>query len=111
MFSAEQWYADDYGDLGVGAWYTEANVLYPLSEKLSVSFHAGYNYGDYWTKFGGGELIDYSVGLGYTVGKVDLGATFTGTDASGTQKITGDIFNNEPRFLVTIATIFPWGSE
>lgn len=108
-FSAKQWYADDYGDLGVGAWYTEANFTQPIGEKVSLTFHAGLNYGDYWDDFGGGDMIDYSVGIGYTAGHFILGAKFTGTDASGAQKITGDIFNNEPRFYVSVATTFPWG--
>lgn len=108
-FSFKQWYADDYGDLGVNAWYTEGNYTVSISDAVSLSFHAGYNYGDYWKDFGFGEMIDYSVGLGYTAGHFNLGAKFTGTDASGDQKVTGDVFNNEPRFFISVATTFPWG--
>lgn len=108
-FSAKHWYADDYGDLGVGAWYTEVNYSVSVSEAVSLGFHAGFNYGDYWDDFGGGDLVDYSVGLNYAAGNFTLGLKFTGTDASGPQKIRGDVFNNEPRFFVSVATTLPWG--
>ena len=73
----------------------------------------GYSWGDYWDDedVGGGELVDYMVGLGYTVGNFDLALKLTGTDADGAQKITSDLNNNEARVLFTVSTTFPWGGD
>lgn len=108
-FSAKQWYADNYSDLGIGAWYTEANYSVSLSEMASLNLHAGYNYGDYWDDFGGGDVVDYAVGLECRIGHFNLGVQFTGTEASKAQRVKRALFNNEPRFYVSIATTLPWG--
>src|SRR5262245_60783158 len=47
-FGMKQWYADDYGALGSSAMYTEANYTASIGEKISLAFHAGYAWGDYW---------------------------------------------------------------
>lgn len=113
-WSLKQWYSDNFYRLDLGsAWYTEVNGTYPLPHDFSLLLHAGYSWGDYWKdkeEGGGGELLDFSVGIGYTVHNFDLALKVTGTDASGDQKIRGDLNNNEPRLLFTIATTLPWGS-
>jgi uncharacterized protein (TIGR02001 family) len=113
MFSFKQWYSDNFYDLDVDAWYTEGNATIPLPNDFSLSLHAGYSWGDYWEEGGGGggELFDFAVGVGYTYQKFNFAVKFTGTDASGGQKIRGDVLNNEPRLYVTVGTTFPWGAE
>jgi len=108
-FSFKQWYADDFYEAGVSAEYTEANYTQPIGEKFSLAFHAGYAWGDYWSDVYGKELFDYAVQGNFTAGNFTLFAKFTGTDASGVYKVTGDVGNNEPRVLVGVMTTFPWG--
>ena len=60
---------------------------------------------------GGGELLDYSIGLGYAVNNFDLNLKWAGTDASGDQKIRTDEGNNEGRLILSVATTLPWGAK
>src|SRR5688572_499671 len=92
-FSIKQWYSDDFYAGGSTAAYTEANYTQPIGESFSLAFHAGYSWGDYWDD--GGEIVDYAVQGNWTVGNFTLFAKFTGTDASGDQKVEDDVNNNE----------------
>ncbi len=107
-FELKQWYSDDLYGTGDSGLYTEANASFELPNGFTLNLHTGYNYGDL---FDGYEYLDYSVGVGYTMGNFDLELKFTGTDLSGTDKITGDVFNTEGRVLFTISTTLPWGGE
>src|SRR5688572_15421618 len=103
-FSFKQWYSDDYLDVDVGsAWYTEGNATFELPNAVSLLLHLGYSWGDFWDD-SGGELIDYALGVGYTVGNFDLNLKYTATDASGDQKVTTDAGNNEGRFVFSVST-------
>ena len=106
-FGFKQWFSDDFYALGESALYSEINYTQPVGENFSLVFHAGYSWGDYWENIG--ELVDYAVQANYTAGDFTLFAKFTGTDASGAEKIEADLFNNEPRFLVGVMTTLPWG--
>jgi uncharacterized protein (TIGR02001 family) len=103
----KQWYSNDYLGLDESAWYTEGNATFPLPANFSLLAHVGYSWGDAWDDLGG-ELFDYSLGVGYALGKFNLSLKWTGTDASGTQKITSDVGNNEGRVVFAVATTFPW---
>lgn len=105
-FAFKQWYADSLYDLGESAQYTEVNYTQPIGESFSLAFHAGYAWGDAWEDI---ELVDYAVQANFTFNKFTVFGKFTGTDASGDDKIEADINNNEPRLLVGIMTTFPWG--
>ncbi|HYJ39564.1 MAG TPA: TorF family putative porin [Steroidobacteraceae bacterium] len=107
-FSFKQWYSWDFGALAdaTDAEYTEVNYTAPINDAFSLAFHAGYAWGDYWD---GIEQFDYAVQANYVAGHFTIFGKFTGTDASGDGKVTDDVFNNEPRFLVGVMTTFPWG--
>ena len=105
-FSFKQWYADKLYDGPESALYSEANYTASITDNFNLGFHAGYAWGDAWD---GGELFDYAVQANYTAGNFTLFAKFTGTDASGAEKVTADENNNEPRFLVGVTTTLPWG--
>lgn len=107
----KQWFTHDYGGLDESAWYTELNATWPVAQKVSLVAHAGYSYGDYWTRLGGGDLFDYAVGVGVEVGRFNVSAKYTGTTADGPQRVRADIFNNEGRFVLAVATTFPWNSD
>jgi uncharacterized protein (TIGR02001 family) len=110
------WYSPDLYDLGESAWYLEGNGTFELPQNFSLLLHLGYSFGDAWdldfVDGGlGGELFDYSIGLGYALEQFSLTLKYTGTDASGEQKITDDVGNNEGRIVFAIATTLPWGNE
>jgi len=107
-FELLQWFTDDYSALGQKALYIEANYTAPISESLELVFHAGYSYGD---AFEDAELLDYGVQLNYTAGNFVLGAKLVGTDASGDLEVSDDVFNNQPRLLVSISTTLPWDAD
>ncbi len=102
----KQWYAIDYGGSSNDALYTEVNYTFALPQNFSITLHAGYNYGD---AFDGFEYLDYGATVGLDVGKFSLALKFTGTDNSGADKVTDDVFNNEGRVLFSVSTTFPWG--
>jgi uncharacterized protein (TIGR02001 family) len=105
-FSFKQWYSPDWLSFGEDALYTEGNYTQAIGDNFSLAFHAGYSWGDAWEDI---ELMDYSVTANFTAGNFTIFGKFTGTDASGADKITADVNNNEPRFLIGVATTFPWG--
>jgi uncharacterized protein (TIGR02001 family) len=107
-FALLQWFTHDYSGLGQKALYTEANYTPALSESLALTVHAGYSYGD---AFDDAELFDFAVGLDYSAGNFVIGAKLVATDASGDLKVRDDVFNNEPRFLVSISTTLPWTGD
>lgn len=103
-FGMKQWFSDDWGGSGDSAMYTEANYTAAINDAVSLVFHAGYSYGDYWDD---AETFDYGVQVNWAVNNFTLFAKFTGTD--GDAEVEDDVFNNEPRFLVGVSTTLPWG--
>ncbi len=107
-FNIKQWYSWMYGGGDNHELYTEMNYTQPLGDKFSLAFHAGYVYGDAFRDI---EAVDYAVQLNYTAGNFQIFGKFTGTDASGAAKVTDDVFNNEPRFLIGVQTTLPWAKK
>jgi uncharacterized protein (TIGR02001 family) len=105
MFDVKQWWAIDYGGGSDDAFYTEGNLTFEPAENFSIGLHLGYNYGD---AFDGFEYMDYAVSVGYTLGNFDLELKYTGTDLSGSDKITDDVFNTEGRVIFSVSTTLPW---
>lgn len=108
--SLKQWYSHDFGASSVGGYYTEANYTQPLPSNWSLTVHAGYSYGEYWKDEGpgGGELLDYSVGVAYVWDRFTLGAKITATDASGDRKVSNYYFANNARVVGWVSTTLPW---
>jgi uncharacterized protein (TIGR02001 family) len=105
MFDVKQWWAIDYGGGSDDAFYTEGNLTFEPAENFSIGLHLGYNYGD---AFDGSEYMDYAVSVGYTLGNFDLELKYTGTDLSGSDKTTDDVFNTEGRVIFSVSTTLPW---
>jgi uncharacterized protein (TIGR02001 family) len=111
-FGFKQWYSNDLYDIGESAFYTEGNASFALPQDFSLLLHLGYSWGDAWEEdVLGGELFDYAVGVGYDITNFALSLKYLGTDASGDQKVEGDVGNNEGRIVFAISTTLPWGSE
>ena len=121
-FKAKLWYSpafggdaaeaialDAAGTDDVGAWYFEVNGTWALPQDFSLLAHLGYSTGDYWDNAFGDDQMDYSIGVGYTLGYFNLGLKYADTDSDVV--VTSDAFNNEGRVLFTVATTFPWAKE
>lgn len=109
MFSGKVWYSNDYSATDEDGYYFEGNVAVPLPANFTLNLHAGYSVGDYWKDINGDEPLDYSVGVGYTVGHFNLNLKYVDTESDVI--IEDDVFNNEGRVIFTIATTFPWSNE
>lgn len=105
-FELKQWYTNDYGGSDDSALYTEANGSFELPANFGLNLHLGYNYGDAFDDI---EYMDYSVGVGYTLGNFDLELKWVDNDLDPEEK--GDVFNSEGRVIFGVSTTFPWGAE
>jgi uncharacterized protein (TIGR02001 family) len=115
-FGFKQWYSNDLYDSGESGMYTEGNATFALPQDFSLLLHLGYSWGDLWeNSFDegglGGELFDYAIGVGYDINNFSLVLKYLGTDASGEQKVTDDVGNNEGRVVFLVSTTLPWGNE
>lgn len=108
-FTLIQRYADDLFDSGESGAYTEAGASFSLPKCFTLDLHAGYSWGDYW-EAAGEEILDYSIGIGYSINNFDLALKYTGTDADRL-KVTSDVGNTEGRVVFTIATTLPWSKS
>ena len=120
MFDAKVWYADDYGDTGDSAWYTELNASFDLPAGLTLGLHLGQSFGDYWDAVADaaerdlettgidGDYTDWSIGLGYTVGNFDLNLRYVDTNTDSELQVNNDAFANDSRVVFTVSTGFPW---
>ena len=106
----KQWYSWDYGGFGDDAWYSELNLGWDLPYNFSVGAHLGYNYGD---AYGDSEYLDYSVGVGYTLGNFELGLSYVDTDLDRYDDLYSkdDVFKSDGRFIFSVSTTFPWGGD
>jgi uncharacterized protein (TIGR02001 family) len=107
-FDTKLWFSNDLGgDTTPGdteGFYLEANGTFPLPQNFSLLAHVGYSFGDYFDD--SDEVLDYSLGVGYTAGNFDLALKYVDTDTDAVTR--GDVFNNEGRVVFTISTTFPW---
>lgn len=101
MFKGKLWYSDDFGGTDESSYYLDANVTVPLPANFSILGHVGYSDGDAIDALYGDSYSDYSVGVGYTAGKFNLGLKYVGND------IDGDTYDDS-RVVFTVATTFPW---
>jgi uncharacterized protein (TIGR02001 family) len=116
MFSGALFYSNDYVNSSENAFYVSGDVSVPLPQNLAITAHAGYSFGDFWDGVDGvpsSDYIDWSVGVGYTVGNFELGLKWVDTtlDDGDFGFSDDDVFNTEGRVIFTIATTFPWGEK
>lgn len=116
-FKGKVWYSPDFGgDTTAGdtpAYYLDANATAPLPANFSVLAHVGYSGGDYWKDLEragtGREYVDWSLGVGYTVGKFNFALKWVdGSDLKESNGTPDDVFTSEARAIFTVATTFPW---
>lgn len=114
-FEVKQWYTNDYSGTDEDAFYTEGNATFELPANFSISAHVGYNFGDAYKDkdLGDSEWVDYSIGVGYTLGNFDLSLAWVDTSLDKNDWIFSDAdeFNTEGRVIFSVSTTFPWGGE
>jgi uncharacterized protein (TIGR02001 family) len=108
----KQWYTNKLSGVSDNGFYTEANAGFDLPFNFSVSLHAGYNYGEYF-KTRDAEYLDYSIGLGYTLGNFDFELKYVDNDLDDDSVLytEDDAFNTEGRAIFSVSTTFPWSNE
>jgi uncharacterized protein (TIGR02001 family) len=99
-------YSDDFYNTGESAMYLDASLNVPLNDMFSLQAHIGQSSGDAFVE----DVIDYSAGVGMVLGNFNFALKYVDTDASESDGtlITDDVFNNEGRVILTVATTFPW---
>ena len=105
-YKAKLSYANDFAGRAVpghtSAFNLALDAAWPMPvANLSVLAHVGRSEGNN----GFPDYTDYSLGVGYTVQKFNLGLKFVDTDLPGPQS---DVFNSESRLVFSIATTLPW---
>lgn len=116
MFSGALFYSNDYVNSGESAIYLAGDVEVPLPQNFTLKAHAGYNFGDFWDGADGepgSDYIDWSVGVGYTVGHFDLSLRWVDTtlEEGDFWFSSDDVNNTEGRVIFSFATTFPWSNE
>ena len=80
-----------------------------LPADFSLLAHVGYNTGEYWTDNGGSAYIDYAVGAGYKMGKLDWALQYVNTNTTLAKgRKTDDQMNNANRIVLSVTTKLPW---
>jgi uncharacterized protein (TIGR02001 family) len=95
-------YSDDYSGTGEDGIYLDGTLTVPLPANFSLQAHVGVFNSDSLAD----DVIDYSFGVGYTAGKFNLALKYVDTDSDVV--VTDDVFNNEGRVILTVATTLPW---
>jgi uncharacterized protein (TIGR02001 family) len=109
-FEFKQWYSNDLAGSDEDGFYTEGNASFELPAGFGLNLHLGYNYGD---AFEDTEYLDYSIGVGYTLGNFDLELKWVDNDLSDGDPLYSkdDVFNSEGRVIFGVSTTFPWSKE
>ena len=93
--SAKYWYAPDYGNSGLSAYYLEANYTQPLPRDFSLGLHVATTGGDAWDALGGG-YEDYAISVSKPIGRFTTSLKYVASDG----------FSD--RVIFSVATTFPW---
>ena len=124
IFSAGLFYSNDWVNQGEDSIYVSAGISVPFADAFTFNLGAGYSFGDAFedidvSEAGDGsdlrdsEYMDYSIGVGYTVGNFELGLSYVDTDLDDGDPLfsSGSVFNTEGRVVFTVATTFPWSAD
>jgi uncharacterized protein (TIGR02001 family) len=88
--------------------YLTATAAVPVARNFSLLLHAGYSFGDYFDDIDS-EYFDYSAGIGYTIGNVELALKYVDTTLDpGDAWFSDDaIANTQGRTVFSISTALP----
>lgn len=101
------WYSWDYAGTGEHASYVETNAYVALPANLALRLHVGHSDGRYWdTQYGGGYL-DWAVGVGTSVGMVEVELALV--DGSQLPDEAGaDVNSTDRKLVLSVAAGFSW---
>ena len=96
FYSAKLWFSPDVASSGNSGFYAEVNANYPMGQTgMSLLAHAGKVFGQAYN-----ERVDYSVGVGYSVGRMNFAVKYV----DGTKDI-------HSRVIGSISTTLPWAED
>jgi uncharacterized protein (TIGR02001 family) len=111
------WYSNDNSGSDEDSFYLEGNASFELPANFALNLHAGYYWGDYFDSpevdFKDSDYMDYSIGVGYTLGNFDLELKWVDNsmDKDAYFYTEDDPFNAEGRAIFSVSTTFPWAKE
>lgn len=111
------WYSNDNSGSDEDSFYLEGNASFELPASFALNLHAGYYWGDYFdspdSDFKDSDYMDYSIGVGYTLGNFDLELKWMDNtlDDGDYYYTETDEFNVEDAVVFSVATTFPWGGK
>lgn len=107
LFSGGLYYSNDWENSGDDSFYLNAALSVPFGRGFTFNAGAGYSFGD---AFDGTEYVEYSVGVGYTLGNFELGLSYMDTTLDSNDELfsDSDVLNTEERVVFTVSTTFPW---
>jgi uncharacterized protein (TIGR02001 family) len=106
MFTFKQWYTWDYAGLDENAFYTEANVRWPLPQNFFIVAHVGYSYGDAFEDI---EYWDYAAGVGVDWKNFMFLLRYVDTSGIDGPSPPNDVFQFDGRAIFSVSTTLPWG--
>lgn len=116
-FEFKQWYTNDLSGSDLDGFYFEGNASFELPANFGLNLHAGYGWGDAFDSpdpaFKDSDYMDYSIGVGYTLGNFDLELKYVDNsmDEDAYFYTEDDPFNAEGRAIFSVSTTFPWSKE
>jgi len=117
VFEIKQWYSNDNSGSDEDSFYTEGNASFELPVNFALNLHAGYYWGDYFDSpdpdYSDSDYVDYSIGLGYTLGNFNLELKWVDNSLDDGDLFfsKADEFNTEGRAIFSVSTTFPWSNE
>jgi uncharacterized protein (TIGR02001 family) len=119
-FKGKLWYSPKFGgnfaekvsgSNNLSAWYLDFSGTFPLPQNVSLLTHVGYSTGDYWDNAAADDVLDYSIGIGYTWKQFNFAAKYVDQSTDITCTSGTKVFCNEGRAIISVATTFPWKKE
>lgn len=102
------WYTNDSFNTGEDYSYIEANYTVPLPSGFSLTFHAGYSFGDALDLaiFGYKEYLNYSITLDKSFAGLNLSIGYSDTNIDGKFVVNDDYNANQNAVLFSVSKEF-----
>jgi len=110
-FNIKASYSNDFAGVGDSGWYINGGYTYKNESGFSAFVYGGYSFGNAFDDntgpaVGFPEYWNYGVGVGYSTDHLYFELKGVGTDQKDPYKISGGVFANDYRTLITVTLSF-----